>query len=150
VRERVERATDQIEPIGVAQVHGGRPIQPHMVDVRGRGQQREVLDRACGPAGDVAGDLFQHGDRTLAAAVADRVRDDRPASRRVAQVRRQLVEAHQVGQVGHHPLGAGLHEPRVVEGGQVALQHGQLARHGAEQRAQRVAGLRVAQPHVRR
>ena len=74
-------------------------------------EQLEELDGVRGPAGDVAGQLLEHRQRALAAAVVDRLRDvgagadrDRRAQVRAAQVGEQRVA-----------VSASALRPRVVE-----------------------------------
>ena len=124
-----------------------------MVDVLRGGRSLEELHRLASPAGDVARQLLEHGRRTLAPAVRQGVGD-------VASLAEgglgasghagQRAHAEQVGDVGHDPFVAGLDEPVVVQPADVVLDQLHFAVHQVQQRTQRVALGRVAQPVHRR
>ena len=59
------------------------------------------------PSGDVAGQLFQHGERALATAVIDSVSDIRTAAHDVAV---DGVVGDEAADVGYDPIGAGFDE----------------------------------------
>ena len=150
VRAGVERAVGQLGGRGVAHGGGGRRRVAHVVHVLRRRQALEELDRARRPAGDVARQLLQHHRRALAAAVCDGVGDEGARADAGRRHRPDRPYAQQVAQVGHDPLVAGLDEPVVVEAADVGFDAFQLGLDDAQQRAQRLALVGVAQAVYRR
>ena len=109
-----------------------------------RPEQLKELDGLGPPAGDVVGELLEHGQRPLAPSVRERVGD---VAAHAAGLRADRVEpphAEQFADVGDDPGVAGLDEPVLVELLDVALDELALALEDVQQRLERVAVLDVA------
>ena len=117
--------------------------------LRGR-EALEELDRARRPAGDVARQLLEHDRGALAAPVGERVRHVGARADASRRHRPDRPHAEQIADVRHDPFVAGLDEPVVVEDRDVLLDALELALDHAEQRAQRLALIGVAQAVDRR
>jgi hypothetical protein len=74
--------------------------------VAGAAEPAEELHHLGVPAGDVVGQLLQQADGALAAAVTDRVGDVEPLAAGVEALHQPRAE--QLGDVGDHPVVAGL------------------------------------------
>ena len=84
------------------------------------GRALEELHRLAAPAGEVAGQLLEHGGRALAAAVSQRVGDVAPLAERPTRWSADEVPGNtrtpsRSRDVRHDPLVAGLDEPVVVQ-----------------------------------
>jgi hypothetical protein len=113
----------------------------------------EELHGLASPAGDIARQLLEDGRRTLAPAVRQGVGNVTPLAEGRLGARGHAWErahAKQVGNVGHDPFVAGLDEPVVVQLADVVLDQLHFAVHQVQQRTQRIALGRVAQPVHRR
>src|SRR5579862_4639258 len=69
MRLRFERRAEQGKRVAVADICPGQVSEPDMLHILGGGQQLEKLDGAGVPAGDIVGQLLQHGDRALASPI---------------------------------------------------------------------------------
>ncbi len=125
-----------------------------MIDVLRACRSLEELHSLASPTGDIARQLLEHGRRAFAPAVRQGVGDVASLAEGGLGARRHAGErphAKQVGNVGHDPFVAGLDEPVVVQLPDVVLDQLHFAVHQVEQRTQRVALGRVAQPmHCRK
>ena len=139
VRGLLERCVVQSDGTSAANVDRERVRGPRVVDVLRRGRALEEFHRLAAPAGDVAGELFEHGGRALPPAVRQRVGDVAPlAEGRLLVGGRgawQYPDAEQIGDVRHDPLVAGLDEPVVVQPADVVLDQLHFAIDDVQQRA---------------
>ena len=139
MRERVERAVEEIERLFVAQVDEASALV-EMIDGLRASEERVVLDGARGEAADVVRELLELRERAATAKVAQVIRDRAP--RRLAGERDFVSD--QIADVRHDPVLARLDEPVLVELGDVFLDEVHLLGDRAQQIAQRVAMFLVA------
>jgi len=167
VARGVERALQELERLGAAQVARAQARHPQVVpDALGPPQALEHLGGVRPPAGDVAGQLLEHRESPLAPPVVDRLRHVGAVAQRhvrhqvgPAQVGEQLLglggardaaaveerqRPHQVAEIGDDPRLAGLDEEIVPELADVPLEQVRLLLDDAQQGAQRLAEPGVA------
>lgn len=157
VRELVERPIEQVERAGVSDIDCSTAQKPELVDWLRHAEQLIKLDRARRPAGHVVREHFEQRERPFTPSRCDRVRDLAPGNQYLVE-RAAFGGAHiawfagfvhklvadQVADVRHHPIFAGLNEPILVKLRDVVLDHVHLLADHAQQRAQRIALVRVA------
>ena len=117
--------------------------------LRGR-ESQEILDRRSIPPGHIARELLEHGGRSFAPPVRDRVRDlgARAPQRPLRAV--QPAISDEIADVRHRPVGARLDEEIVVELIDVLLDCAELLGDDGEQLLEHLALRRVAHAVDRR
>src|SRR5678815_1478233 len=141
------------------EVSGAVAIEVQVVDVLRPAEQLEELDRARGPAADLAGELLEQRERALAPARRDQVGDlaarDQDATDCAARGRRwaglgDRPVADQIADVRNDPVIGGLDEPVLVELGDVVLDDIDLLGDDLEQGLERIAAVCVPDANDRR
>src|SRR2546421_3934684 len=144
VCQTIKRRVYALKRAPIAQINRPQIFRSEVFHVLRRRKQLKKLDDVCIPARRIARELFEHGGRTLASPVGERVRDLCAVAETSIGPSEECARADQIADVRHSPLGAGLDELIVVELRQVFFQHADLFGDDREQRLERFASFRVA------
>ncbi len=105
-----EGAAEPFQRLALAHIRRLQCLRPQVVHVLGGAQALEVFHRLGVPAGDVAGQLFEHQGGTLASAQCDGMGDLGARAGDLGRHLMQALVADQVADIGHYPVGAGFDE----------------------------------------
>ena len=145
-RRALEGRADQIELIEIAQIGRDLIEQANVIHVLRRRENLKELDRARGPTGHIARQIFQHVRGAFAAAIRQRVGDVGALTESGRWRGIQAAHAEQIADVGHEPIDGRFDEPVVVQFIDVGFDGLQLFTDHRQQRAQRLTLIGIAQP----